>query len=69
MTRRNLTRRGLLQGLAAVPLSLPAMPRSASAAAPAAAKVTPELIVLGVLALMAIGLELTVWVYRRRRAT
>jgi Tol biopolymer transport system component len=31
-------------------------------------QVTPELIVLGVLALMAIGLELTVWIYRRRRA-
>jgi len=31
-------------------------------------QVTPELIVLGVLALMAIGLELTVWMYRRRRA-
>jgi Tol biopolymer transport system component len=31
-------------------------------------QVTPELVVLGVLALMAIGLELTVWVYRRRRA-
>jgi Tol biopolymer transport system component len=31
-------------------------------------QVTPELIVLGVLALLAIGLELTVWVYRRRRA-
>jgi Tol biopolymer transport system component len=30
-------------------------------------QVTPELIVLGVLALMAIGLELTVWLYRRRR--
>jgi Tol biopolymer transport system component len=30
-------------------------------------QVTPELVVLGVLALMAIGLELTVWVYRRRR--
>lgn len=31
-------------------------------------QVTPELVVLGVLALMAIGLELTVWIYRRRRA-
>jgi Tol biopolymer transport system component len=31
-------------------------------------QVTPELIVLGILALMAIGLELTVWIYRRRRA-
>ncbi|MDP9283196.1 MAG: hypothetical protein M3P38_13965, partial [Chloroflexota bacterium] len=31
-------------------------------------QVTPELVVLGVLALMAIGLELTVWLYRRRRA-
>jgi len=31
-------------------------------------QVTPELVVLGVLALLAIGLELTVWVYRRRRA-
>jgi Tol biopolymer transport system component len=31
-------------------------------------QVTPELLVLGVLALMAIGLELTVWIYRRRRA-
>ena len=30
-------------------------------------QVTPELVVLGVLALMAIALELTVWVYRRRR--
>lgn len=30
-------------------------------------QVTPELVVLGVLALMAIGLELTVWIYRRRR--
>jgi hypothetical protein len=30
--------------------------------------VTPKLVVLGVLALMAIGLELAVWVYRRRRA-
>jgi Tol biopolymer transport system component len=30
-------------------------------------QVTPELVVLGVLALMAIGLELTVWLYRRRR--
>jgi len=30
-------------------------------------QVTPELIVLGILALLAIGLELTVWVYRRRR--
>ncbi len=29
--------------------------------------VTPELVVLGVLALMAVGLELTVWLYRRRR--
>jgi hypothetical protein len=31
-------------------------------------QVTPELVVLGVLALMALGLELTVWIYRRRRA-
>jgi len=31
-------------------------------------QVTPELVVLGVLALMAIALELTVWIYRRRRA-
>ena len=31
-------------------------------------QVTPELVVLGVLALLAIGLELTVWLYRRRRA-
>jgi Tol biopolymer transport system component len=31
-------------------------------------QVTPELVVLGLLALMAIGLELTVWIYRRRRA-
>ena len=31
-------------------------------------QVTPELVVLGVLALLAIGLELTVWIYRRRRA-
>jgi Tol biopolymer transport system component len=30
-------------------------------------QVTPELVVLGVLALMAIALELTVWIYRRRR--
>jgi hypothetical protein len=30
--------------------------------------VTPELVVLGVLALMAVALELTVWIYRRRRA-
>jgi hypothetical protein len=30
-------------------------------------QVTPELIVLGVLALLAVGLELTVWLYRRRR--
>jgi Tol biopolymer transport system component len=30
-------------------------------------QVTPELVVLGVLALLAIGLELTVWIYRRRR--
>ncbi len=30
-------------------------------------QVTPELVVLGVLALLAIGLELTVWLYRRRR--
>jgi Tol biopolymer transport system component len=31
-------------------------------------QITPELVVLGVLALMAIGLELTVFLYRRRRA-
>jgi len=31
-------------------------------------QVTPELVILGVLALLAIGLELTVWAYRRRRA-
>jgi Tol biopolymer transport system component len=31
-------------------------------------QVTPELVVLGVLALLAIGLEVTVFVYRRRRA-
>ena len=31
-------------------------------------QVTPELVVLGALALLAIGLELTVWIYRRRRA-
>jgi Tol biopolymer transport system component len=30
-------------------------------------QVTPELVVLGVLALLAVGLELTVWLYRRRR--
>lgn len=30
-------------------------------------QVTPELLVLGVLALLAVGLELTVWLYRRRR--
>jgi hypothetical protein len=30
-------------------------------------QVTPELVVLGVLALLAIGIELTVWIYRRRR--
>ena len=30
-------------------------------------QVTPELVVLGVLALLAIALELTVWIYRRRR--
>ena len=30
-------------------------------------QVTPELVVLGALALLAVGLELTVWLYRRRR--
>lgn len=30
-------------------------------------QVTPELVVLGLLALMAVALELTVWLYRRRR--
>ena len=30
-------------------------------------QVTPELVVLGILALLAIALELTVWIYRRRR--
>ena len=30
-------------------------------------QVTPELVVLGLLALLAVGLELTVWLYRRRR--
>lgn len=42
-------------------------PTTPTAAAPF--QVTPELILLGVLGLMAIGLELTVWIYRRRRAS
>lgn len=43
--------------------------RTPTAPTPAALpfQVTPELVVLGVLALMAIALELTVWIYRRRR--
>jgi Tol biopolymer transport system component len=42
--------------------------RTPAAADPALPfQVTPELVVLGVLALLAIGLELTVWLYRRRR--
>jgi Tol biopolymer transport system component len=42
----------------------PATPRSSTLPF----QVTPELVVLGILALMAIGLELTVFLYRRRRA-
>ena len=41
---RKATRRGVLQGLAATSLLLPQMSRQTFAAAPAASKVTPELI-------------------------
>jgi iron(III) transport system substrate-binding protein len=44
MPRRKVTRRRVLQGLAATPLAVPVLSRPALAAAPAAAKVTPELI-------------------------
>jgi iron(III) transport system substrate-binding protein len=40
----NCTRRRILQGLAAAPLALPMLDRTAVAAAPPATKVTPELI-------------------------
>jgi len=44
MPRPNATRRHVLTGLAAAPLALPLFGRAASAAAPAPAKVTPDLI-------------------------
>jgi len=44
MPKTRITRRHLLQGLAATPLALPVLPRAALAAAPAPTKVTPELI-------------------------
>jgi len=44
MPRRNITRRHVLQGLAATPLALPALTRRAAAAAPAPSAVTPALI-------------------------
>jgi iron(III) transport system substrate-binding protein len=44
MLRPFLSRRDVLQGLAATPLALPILGRTVQAAAPAAAKITPELI-------------------------
>ena len=44
MPRRTLTRRRVVQGLAAAPLAVPGLHRAAFAAAPAPTKVTPELI-------------------------
>jgi iron(III) transport system substrate-binding protein len=44
MPRSSLTRRGVLQGLAAAPMALPVLSRPAVAAAPPPGKVTPELI-------------------------
>src|SRR6266581_9667276 len=44
MPRRNITRRRVVQGLAATSLGLPLLGHEAFAAAPAASKVTPELI-------------------------
>jgi iron(III) transport system substrate-binding protein len=44
MTRRAVTRRSVLQGLAAAPLAAPLFGRAAFAAAPEPTKVTPELI-------------------------
>jgi len=44
MTRWSITRRDVLQGLAATSLAMPALSRGALAAAPAPTKVTPELI-------------------------
>jgi len=44
MLRRNISRRRVLVGLGATPVALPLLGRAAFAAAPAATKVTPELI-------------------------
>jgi iron(III) transport system substrate-binding protein len=44
MPRRSITRRRVLEGLAATPLAASALGRAACAAAPAPTKVTPELI-------------------------
>ena len=44
MPRRNITRRHVLQGLAASPLAVPMLSRPAAAAAPAPSAVTPALI-------------------------
>ena len=44
MPRRTLTRRHVVQGLAAAPLAVPGLHHAAFAAAPAPTKVTPELV-------------------------
>ena len=44
MPRRNISRRRVLKGFAAAPLTLPVLGRAACAAAPPPTKVTPELI-------------------------